>query len=246
MPAFDMDFISAFLSIILIDLVLAGDNAVVIALAVCNLPKKQRTLGIAFGAGAAVILRVGLTAFAATLMDLPAVKLIGGLLIAWIGVKLFVEGSPDDKDRRECTSISQAVVTIIVADLVMSTDNILAVAGASHGNFWLLIFGLGLSIPFVVFTSSLLSKLMDRYPWIIALGAAVLGKVAVEMVLTDPVSMRFIALDKPLFIIAEIVGAVGVVAVGKLWLHLTPALPAGQGEDETQAVIEPDRPASDR
>jgi YjbE family integral membrane protein len=242
MPSFDMEFCSAFLSIVLIDLVLAGDNAVVIALAVCNLPKKQRTLGIALGAGAAVILRVTLTAFAATLLDLPAIKLIGGLLIAWIGIKLFVEGSPDEKGRKQCTTMSQAVVTIIVADLVMSTDNILAVAGASKGNLGLLIFGLGLSIPFVVFTSSLLSKLMDRHRWIVALGAAVLGKVAVEMVLSDAVTSGFFTLDKPRFLFAEIVGAVGVVTVGKIWLRFAPALLSSRNTSDAGEATDSDRP----
>jgi len=227
MPVIDMEFVSAFLSIVLIDLVLAGDNAVVIAMAVANLPKNKRLVGIILGAGAAVVLRVVLTSFAARLMDVPAVKLVGGLLIAWIGIKLFIEGSPDTHGDKRCTTISQAVVTILVADLVMSTDNILAVAGASKGNQGLLIFGLGLSIPFVVFTSTLLAKLMDRHPWIVALGAAILGKVAVEMVLTDALSMRYFTVGHTTAIIAEILGAAGVVVAGKLWMRFAPARACG-------------------
>lgn len=220
MPSIDMQFLAGFLSIVLIDLVLAGDNAVVIAMAVRNLPKKQRTFGIAIGAGAAVLLRVGLTMFAATLLDLPYIKLAGGVLIAWIGIKLFAQGAPDEGGRKQCATMTQAISTIIVADLVMSTDNILAVAGASHGNLWLLIFGLGLSIPFVVFTSSLLSRLMDRHPWIVALGAAVLGKVAVEMVATDAFTGRFFSPDRSTLFLMEALGAIGVVVAGKIWLRL--------------------------
>jgi len=220
--SFSFDFFTALLSIVAIDVVLAGDNAVVIALAVRNLPQKTRYRGILFGAGAAVILRVILTFFAAKLLDLPYLKLVGGALIAWIAVKLFVDGG-QEKEGKTCTTFLQAIATIVVADLVMSTDNILAVAGASGGNLPLLIFGLGLSIPFVVFASNILSQLMDRYPIIIVIGAAVLGKVAAEMVLTDAwVTSQL--LPSPMALHAgEIVGAVGVVLVGKTWMRLAAA-----------------------
>jgi len=185
-PSFSIEFILAFLSIVLIDLILAGDNAVVIAMAVRSLPKKQRRKGITIGAGGAVVLRVGLTFVAAQLLMISFVKFFGGALITWIAVKLFIEGAPEDKFQKEAKTLGQAVVTVMIADLVMSTDNILAVAAASKGNLFLLIFGLGLSIPFVVFTSSFLANLMDKYPVIIYLGAAVLGRVAGEMMITDP------------------------------------------------------------
>jgi YjbE family integral membrane protein len=216
------DFFIGLASIVLIDLVLAGDNAVVIALAVRNLPEKQRFRGIILGAGAAVLLRVVLTFFAAQLLGIGFVKLAGGILIAWIAVKLFVEGNPDDSGHRECSTVWQAMWTIIVADLVMSTDNVLAVAGASKGNLFLLLFGLGLSIPLVVFTSSLLSRLMDRYPIIIYAGAAILGKVAAEMVLTDPWVAGHIHLSQSTGYAIEAACAVGVIVAGKLWLRLFP------------------------
>lgn len=220
--SFSLDFFTALLSIVAIDVVLAGDNAVVIALAVRNLPPRTRARGILLGAGAAVVLRVALTFFAAKLLDMPYLKLAGGVLIAWIAVKLLTDAA-DAKEGKACTTFFQAMTTIVVADLVMSTDNILAVAGASHGSLALLIFGLGLSIPFVVFASNALSRLMDRYPVIVLIGAAVLGKVAAEMVLTDPWLAGHLTLGKPGLYAGEIVGAAGVVAVGKLWSRHAPA-----------------------
>ena len=185
--SFSWEFVAALLSIVLIDLILAGDNAVIIAMAVRSLPRKQRQKGILIGAGAAVLLRVVLTFFAAQLLQTPYLKFIGGLFILWIAVKLFIEGAPGEEVHREASTIWQAMWVIVVADITMSVDNVLAVAGASKGNLFLLIFGLGLSIPFVVFTSSLLSMLMDKYPYIIYIGAAILGKVGAEMIITDPV-----------------------------------------------------------
>ncbi|MGJ3522559.1 TerC family protein [Nitratidesulfovibrio sp. D1] len=184
--AFTWEFLSALLSIVLIDLVLAGDNAVVIALAVRNLPHRQKMMGILLGSGAAVLLRIIITFFAAKLLGIAYVKLVGGALILWIAVKLLMEGGGEEKECHECKGLFDAMITIVVADLVMSVDNILAVAGASKGSLGLLIFGLALSIPFVVFTSNLLSTLMERYPIIITIGAAVLGKVGGEMIVTDP------------------------------------------------------------
>jgi YjbE family integral membrane protein len=216
---FTWDFCVGFLSIVLIDLVLAGDNAVVIALAVKSLHGKQRRTGIIFGAGAAVALRVVLTFFVAQLLQISFVKLLGGVLILWIAVKLFIEGAPEDKFQKEATTFWQAIRVIVIADLIMSTDNILAVAGACKGNFFLLLFGLALSIPFVVFTSSLLSLLMDKYPIIVWIGAAVLGRVGGEMIITDPWIVGKIAPSKGLQIACEVIGAVGVLAVAKLYMR---------------------------
>jgi YjbE family integral membrane protein len=174
------------MSIILIDLVLAGDNAVVIAMAVRNLPGKQRLWGIALGAGAAVVVRVIATFLVAQLLNIQFIKLVGGAVIIWIAVKLLSEGSDDECTEKECGNIWQAVWIIIVADMSMGIDNMLAVGAASHGNFFLLMFGLVLSIPFVVFMSNILSKLMNRYPIILWRGAGILGKVGGEMMITDP------------------------------------------------------------
>jgi YjbE family integral membrane protein len=216
---FDSAFFSALASIVLIDLILAGDNAVVIAMAVRSLPREHRRRGILLGSAAAVLLRVAATFFVAQLLRAPYVKLAGGLFIGWIAVKLFVEGAPEDAGGRTATSVWQAVRIIVVADITMALDNMLAVGGASRGNLFLLFFGLALSIPFVVFTSGLLSMLMDRYPAIVYAGAAVLGKVAAEMVLTDPSVAARIALPERALWIAEGIAALGVIVAGKLWLR---------------------------
>jgi YjbE family integral membrane protein len=215
---FTWDFCVGFLSIVLIDLVLAGDNAVVIALAVKNLHGKQRRTGIIFGAGAAVALRVVLTFFVAQLLQISFIKLIGGILILWIAIKLFIEGAPEDKFQKEATTFWQAIRVIVIADIIMSTDNILAVAGACKGNFFLLLFGLALSIPFVVFTSSLLSMLMDKYPFIVWIGAGVLGRVGGEMIITDPWVEDLIHPSTALKYACEIIGIVGVLAGSKLYM----------------------------
>jgi len=184
--AFTWEFLVAVMSIVLIDLVLAGDNAVVIAMAVKNLHGRERQMGIILGAGGAVIIRVICTFMVAQLLNLSFVKLIGGAVIIWIGVKLLTEGTKEECHSKECSSLWQALWIIIVADLSMGIDNMLAVGAASHGNLFLLLFGLLLSIPMVVFLSTWLSTLMDRYPIILWIGAAVLGKVGGEMMITDP------------------------------------------------------------
>jgi YjbE family integral membrane protein len=217
---FTWEFISSFLMIILIDLVLAGDNAVVIAMAVRNLSPKQRVKGIIMGAAGAIILRVGLTIVVASLLNIKGLKFCGGALIMWIALKLFIEGAPEEGVKKEPKTIWQAMITIIIADIVMSLDNMLAVAGASHGNNFLIIFGLLLSIPFIVFTSNLLATLMDRYPIIVYLGAMVLGKVSGEMIITDPYVQSFLHTGKVTQYVVEIVGAVAVVVVGKLWMRM--------------------------
>jgi len=216
---FTWAFVTAFLSIVLIDLVLAGDNAVVIALAVKNLPPKKKKKGIIFGAGAAVALRVAITFCVAQLLNISFIKLAGGALVLWIAVKLFVEGAPEDKFQKEATTFLQAIRIIVIADIIMSTDNVLAVAGACKGNIFLLIFGLALSIPFVVFTSTLLSMLMDKYPIIVYIGAAVLGRVGGEMIMTDPFTVKLIEPGKVLQYSVEVIGAVGVIVEGKLYMR---------------------------
>jgi len=185
--AFTWEFFAAVMSIVLIDLVLAGDNAVVIAMAVKNLPGKTRRWGVTLGAGGAVVIRVICTFLAAQLLTMSFVKLIGGALIIWIALKLLTDGTKGEECReRECGSLWQALWVILVADLSMGIDNMLAVGAASHGNLLLLLFGLALSIPFVVFMSNILSRWMERWPIILWIGAAVLGRVGGEMMITDP------------------------------------------------------------
>ncbi|MFZ3046575.1 MAG: TerC family protein [Desulfatirhabdiaceae bacterium] len=211
-------FFSALLSIVIIDLVLAGDNAVVIAMAVKKLEGRQRTWGIAMGAAGAVVVRVICTFFVAKLLTISFVKLLGGAVILWIAVKLLVEGA-EDENVKEAGDLWQAIWIIIVADMSMGIDNMLAVGGASHGNFFLLMFGLMLSIPFVVFMSSLLAKLMDRYPIILYIGSGVLGKVGGEMMITDPYVHNLLHPSKFAEYAVMAFFTIGVIALGKGLLY---------------------------
>jgi YjbE family integral membrane protein len=219
MHAFDLSFISSLFSIVLIDLLLAGDNAVVIAMAVKSLPKPQRMKGIVYGSAAAVLLRVVLTFFVAQALAVSYVKLAGGVVILWIAIKLFVEDEETADARKEAATLWHAVRLVVIADITMALDNMLAVGAASHGNFFLLLFGLGLSIPFLVVASSFLSMLMDRFPIIIYAGAALLGKVGGEMIMTDPAVGRFLAPTKLAIHALEIGLAAAVILVGRFWVR---------------------------
>jgi YjbE family integral membrane protein len=202
------------LSIVLTDLVLAGDNGVVIAMAAKALPDQQRKTGIAIGAGVAVVLRVILTFYAAQALQLPYVMLAGGLLILWIAVQLLISGVNDPETARAATSLRQAIWMIVVADTTMSLDNILAVAAIAKEDLLLLIGGLGLSIPFVVFTSSALARFMDRYPILVWVGAAILGRVGGGMLLADPWIKRMLQPSEVDEIAAQVSGAAIVVFAG--------------------------------
>jgi YjbE family integral membrane protein len=216
---FTPEFLAAFLSITLIDLVLAGDNAVVIAMAVQNLHGKQRKWGIILGAAAAVILRVVATFVCAQLLLIKFVKFAGGAVIIWIAIKLLLMGAKEEEgSHKEAGSIAQAVWIITVADISMAIDNMLAVAGACHGNFFLLLFGLVLSIPLVVGGAGLLSMLMDRYPIILTIGAAILGKVGGEMMITDPFIEGLLHPGKPLEYAVMIFFVIAVIGGSKLIL----------------------------
>jgi YjbE family integral membrane protein len=216
----------AVLQIILIDILLSGDNAVVIALACRNLPDRQRRMGVFWGVGGAIILRVTLTFFAVSLLTLPYVKLVGGALLLWIGIKLIL---PDDHQEggheiAAASNLFGAIRTIIVADFVMSLDNVLAVAAAARDSVFLLIFGLALSIPLMVWASQLILRLMDRYPIIIMLGGALLGWIALSMATSDPLVKDYVAPYQPwLHWVASVAGALLVVAVGKLIAAARPA-----------------------
>ena len=213
----DWSFVSALLSIIVINIILSGDNAVVIAMAVRSLPRSQRQKGIMIGAGGAVVLRIILTFFVASMLQIHYIKMAGGLLILWLAVKLFVDAAPEDEEGREAGSLWQALKIIVIADITMSLDNMLGVGAASKGNLFLLIFGLGTSIPIMIFASSILSMLMDKYPIIMYIGAAVLGKVGGEMIITDPIVIEKLNPSEILIYFVEALMAVGVVVVGKLW-----------------------------
>ena len=217
-----MGFAGAFLwdllNIIIINLILSGDNAVLIAMALRSLPPHLRGKGFAIGAGAAVVLRIALTFIVSEVLGIPFVKLAGGIALLWIAVKLFVQGFPGSEEK-EAATLFHAIKIMVFADLTMSLDNVIAVAGASHGNFILLLFGLGLSIPFVIFTSGLLSMLMDRYAIIIYIGAAILGSVGAEMMMSDRALTGYIALSVTVRYGFEAFCAAGVIIVGRLALR---------------------------
>ena len=210
--------------IIWVNIILSGDNAVVIALAALSLPKHQQGKAIFWGAGAAVVLRIILTIIAVELLKLPFLKLIGGLLLFWIAVKLLMP-EDGDADIESSDNLMQAIKIILIADLVMSLDNVVAVAAAAKGSILLLVLGLAISIPLVIFGATILMKLMERYPIIIMIGAALIGSVAGELLVTDPVladwvsaNMPWLEIHVPLFgevSWAQIVGAAFVVVAGK-------------------------------
>jgi YjbE family integral membrane protein len=209
--------------IILIDILLGGDNAVVIALACRSLPEAQRMKGILWGTAGAIVLRVILIGFALTLLAIPYLKLVGGVLLVWIGVKLLLPTDDDEHGNIQASDkLWGAVKTVIVADLVMSIDNVIAIAGAAQGaaeqhQMPLVIFGLLVSIPIIIWGSQLVLKLMDRFPVIITLGAALLGYIAGGLVLTDPaVTSRLGEMSSQTVTLAGLAGAALVVLLGRV------------------------------
>jgi YjbE family integral membrane protein len=209
--------------IILIDILLGGDNAVVIALACRGLPPQQRRKGIIYGTAGAIVLRVILIAFALALLAIPYLKVVGGLLLIWIGVKLLLPQDDGDGhgEIQSSDKLWGAVKTVIVADLVMSVDNVLAIAGAAESagqhQLPLVIFGLLVSIPIIVAGSQLVLKLMDRFPVIITLGGMLLGWIAGQMMYTDPGIKHWLPDSKTWEYVAAAAGALLVLAVGKLF-----------------------------
>ena len=210
-------FWAALGSIILANILLSGDNAVVIALAARSLPPQQQKKAIFFGSAAAIVMRIILTLIAVEMLKWPWLKNIGALLLIYIGVSLLLEGDDEHGDLgKQSGGLLTAIRTILVADLVMSLDNVLAVAAAAKGDTLLLVLGLGISIPLIIFGSTLLLKVMERFPVIITLGAALLGFLAGEMIFTDPaVTGQFGALPHTLVNAAGAVGAVLVVVSGR-------------------------------
>jgi YjbE family integral membrane protein len=205
--------------IILIDIVLSGDNAVVIALACRNLSPEQRRTGIFWGVAGAVSLRVVLTVFAALVMNLPWLKFAGGLLLIWIAIKLMLPEEEEGHDIEASANLWGAVKTIIIADFVMSLDNVIGVAGAAQGSLVLLLFGLAVSIPLIVWSSQLILRWMERWPWIVLVGAALLGYVSGQMIFSDPGVTGFLPpLPGWSATAAGAVGALLVVVIGR-WLE---------------------------
>jgi YjbE family integral membrane protein len=208
-------FWSAFGSIMIANIVLSGDNAVGIAMAARTLKPEQQTKAIFWGSAAAIVMRIVLTIVAIQLLTLPYLKIIGAVLLVYIGVDLLKGEEEGDDHGKEINGMVAAIRTILVADLVMSLDNVLAVAAAAKGNLPLLVLGLLVSIPLIIFGATLLTKVMERFPIIITIGAALLGFLAGEMLLTDPaVTAQFGAINEHAVTAGGIVGAVLVVALG--------------------------------
>jgi YjbE family integral membrane protein len=210
------EFWIALSQIVLINIVLSGDNAVVIAMASRSLPPAQQKKAILFGSVGAIVLRVVLTFFAVYLLTLPYLKLVGAALLLWIGIGL-MKSEDDGESLAGHSSLAAAIKTIVVADLVMSLDNVIGVAAAAKGNVALLVIGLVISIPLIIYGSTLILKLMGRFPVIITLGAGLLGWVAGEMAMTDPAIAGWAANQHALHNVVPAIGALFVVAAGK-WL----------------------------
>ena len=208
-------FWSAFGSIVLANIVLSGDNAVVIAMAARTLKPAQRGKAIFWGSAAAIIMRIILTIVAIQLLSLPYLKTVGAILLVYIGVDLLSAEEEEDGNGKEISGMFAAIRTILIADLVMSLDNVLAVAAAAKGHVPLLVLGLLVSIPLIIFGATLLTKVMERFPIIITIGAALLGFLAGEMLLTDPaVTSQFGVMGEQTVTFAGVLGAVLVVALG--------------------------------
>ena len=210
--------------IIMIDLLLSGDNAVVIALACRNLPEAQRRKGILFGVGGAIGLRIVLTFFAVSLLSLPYLKLVGVLLLLWVGIKLILpEEEHGENNIKADTRLFGAIKTIIIADFVMSLDNVLGVAAAAKGNVSLLGFGLLVSIPMIAWSSQLVLKLIDRFPFIIYAGGALLGYVAGEMLVSEALFATIVETRHYLHWLIPAFCALLVLVIGK-WLAMRKAV----------------------
>ncbi|MBC7413340.1 MAG: TerC family protein [Herminiimonas sp.] len=222
-------------NIILVNIVLSGDNAIVIAMAARSLPPEQQRKAIFFGSAGAIVLRIVLTVFALQLLTLPYLKIVGGLLLFYIGVNLLADDEDPNQEHHH-TSLAVAIRTILMADLVMSLDNVLGVAAAAKGNVTLLVAGLMVSIPLIIFGSSLILKIMERVPVIIVGGAGLLGYLAGEMLVSDPALQTWVATAMPWhdwtvpgtgigFSLPGLAGAVAVVLTGH-WLARRRAAPA--------------------
>lgn len=215
---------SAVLQIILIDILLGGDNAIIIALACRNLPLHQRSRAIWWGTAGAILLRVAFVSVAVVLLDVPLLKLAGGLMLLWIGIKLITSDDDGDPDIQSSGKLLAAIKTIVVADAVMSLDNVIGVAAAAESasgmqRYVLIVFGLLVSIPIIVWGSHLVLKIFDRFPSVVTLGAALLGWIAAGLMLGDAFVARWVPTQPWLSYVAGTTGALLVVAVGS-WLNV--------------------------
>lgn len=213
------DFIMPLLAIIIIDLALAGDNAIVIGMAARNLPAHQQKRAIIWGAVGAIVIRVLATVVVVWLLSIPGLRLVGGIVLLWIGYKLIIDKEEPDSASKVSAGFWKAVSTIVVADIVMGLDNVLAVAGAAQGDFVLVVIGLIISIPLIIYGSTLVIKLMDKFPWLIFIGAGVIAWTAGLMITDEPFvssALEGLVVVKWLIVIAV---TVAVFAAGRLKLR---------------------------
>jgi YjbE family integral membrane protein len=222
------EFWLGLLKIIWINIILSGDNAVVIALAARALPAEQQRKAILFGSGAAVVLRVALTVVAAKLLEVSYLQIVGGLLLLWIGAQLLSEEEEDEGGEPTQSTMGAAIRTILIADLVMSLDNVIGVAAAAKGSMLLLILGLAISIPLVVFGSSMMIKLMTRFPIVVTFGACLIGWVGGETIMSDVALREFSEANPWLHYAAAAAGALAVLAIGKFFQKKTEAPPESE------------------
>jgi YjbE family integral membrane protein len=208
------DFWIGLIKIVWINIILSGDNAVVIALAARSLPPEQQRKAVLFGSGAAVVLRIALTVVAAKLLEISFLQVIGGILLLWIGVQLISDDDGEEGHGKNTGSMLAAVRTILIADLVMSLDNVIAVAAAAKGSMLLLILGLAISIPLVIFGSTLMIRLMMRFPVIVTLGAALIGWVGGETIASDSAFGGWMATHGWVHYAAAVLGAGLVLGLG--------------------------------
>lgn len=228
-------FWAALGSIIVANILLSGDNAVVIALAARSLPPHQQKKAIFWGSAAAIVMRIVLTLIAVKMLSLPYLKIVGGLLLVYIGVTLLLdEDEEGGEDKHTSSGMAAAIRTILVADLVMSLDNVLAVAAAAKGDTVLLVVGLAVSIPLIIFGSTMLLKVMERFPIIITLGAALLGFLAGEMLLTDPAVTAWNGAELPHSTV-NVAGAIGALAVVGIGLALQRRSRAAKEREQASA-----------
>lgn len=233
-----LEFWGRVLAITILDLTLGGDNAVVIGMAVRSLPEKQRKLGIFWGAFGAVGLRVACTFVVAQLLLIPLLQFGGGVMLIWIAWKLIMNppGEGEGESVKAATGLLDAIKVIIMADIIMSLDNMLAVGAASHGSFGLLLFGLGLSIPIILFCSALVAMMMNKWPWLVYVGGGILGYVAGEMIVADKLIAPYLEFGGKLVHYGiPVILTVGIVALGKYFAGKAKCEEAGHKEEAAVA-----------
>ena len=244
MELFSPDFFSALLAIIVIDLVLAGDNAIVIAMAAKNLPAHLQKKAIVWGAVGAIVVRSAMTLVVVYLLNIPGLMLIGGLLLVWIAYRLLNPAQDDDGHGPASSTFWGAMKTIVIADAVMGLDNVLAVAGAAHGSYVLVVLGLLISIPVVIWGSTQILKLVERYPSVTYLGAGVLAWTAAKMMISEPFSKEWLASQSPaLEYVIQVVVVLGVLSGGFIRSRraLEGLIASSVVESESASVVSPEQ-----